>query len=220
MPYKYIVDVDSKSFGEAPSTIMKILQRLTWAGRQAVMDGSFKPFNELLAVGYFEEQRMNVGLPSGPAFSVFALTSRALTKQFHDDGEKGLGPTVATYSLGADANMSFRMKRVYHTGFSRAGVFRGDEAPLLGCANYAERFELYNDGEELLTTDPERWDKLMDKCRRSKNSNAPPAVSLTLRHGDFLVMHGADIQKYYEVRSPCLLFPSCPVTVINNEADG
>ncbi|KAL8276751.1 hypothetical protein RQP46_010860 [Phenoliferia psychrophenolica] len=29
---------------------------------------------------------------------------------FHDDGERGLGPVVATLSLGGDATLSFRKK--------------------------------------------------------------------------------------------------------------
>ena len=62
MPYKYIVSVDSKSFSEAHPTIMKVLHRLSWAAQQVVHDGSFTEFNELLAVGYFEDQRMNVSL--------------------------------------------------------------------------------------------------------------------------------------------------------------
>lgn len=30
---------------------------------------------------------------------------------YHDDGEQGLGPIVATLSLGADATMCFRQKQ-------------------------------------------------------------------------------------------------------------
>lgn len=30
---------------------------------------------------------------------------------YHDDGEQGLGPIVASLSLGADATMSFRLKQ-------------------------------------------------------------------------------------------------------------
>ena len=62
MPYKYIVSVDSKSFSEAHPTIMNVLHRLSWAAQKVVHDGSFTEFNELLAVGYFEDQRMNVSL--------------------------------------------------------------------------------------------------------------------------------------------------------------
>ena len=59
-PYKYIVKLDSTPFGKAPAVVLEVLQRLTWAGKQAVLDGSFQPFNELLAVGYFEKGSMGV----------------------------------------------------------------------------------------------------------------------------------------------------------------
>ncbi|KAI9682656.1 MAG: hypothetical protein M1829_006643 [Trizodia sp. TS-e1964] len=99
MPYKYIVDVESKSFKDAPRTILKALNRLTWAGQMAVTDGSFQKFNELLAVGYFEAQRMG----------------------YHDDGETTLGPTIASLSLGCSAKMYLRMKSKYYLAGSERG---------------------------------------------------------------------------------------------------
>ncbi len=64
MPYKYIVAVDSKPFSEAPDLILNVLHRLQWAAGQthAADDGSFTGFNELLAVGYLEEQKMGVSI--------------------------------------------------------------------------------------------------------------------------------------------------------------
>lgn len=60
MPYKYVVDVNSKPFCEAPQPIISALHRLSWAGQTTVTDGTFKPFNELLTLGYFEEQKIGV----------------------------------------------------------------------------------------------------------------------------------------------------------------
>lgn len=60
MPYKYVVAVDSKPFKGAPKVIMDGLNRLTWAGNHTVGAESFLPFNELLALGYFEEQAIGV----------------------------------------------------------------------------------------------------------------------------------------------------------------
>lgn len=60
MPYKYIAQQHSKSFGEAPETVLNALHRLSWAGDRTVKDHSFQKFNELLMVGYFEEQKMSV----------------------------------------------------------------------------------------------------------------------------------------------------------------
>ncbi|KAL3418928.1 hypothetical protein PVAG01_09149 [Phlyctema vagabunda] len=90
-PYKFGVSVLSKGFDAAPPVILKALQRLTWAGQQALGENmeKFHPFNELLSIGYFEDTKIS----------------------WHDDGEKELGPTVATLSLGADATMSFRPKK-------------------------------------------------------------------------------------------------------------
>ncbi|KAI9756288.1 MAG: hypothetical protein M1815_003872 [Lichina confinis] len=173
MPYKYIVSVDSKSFSEAHPTIMNVLHRLSWAAQKVVHDGSFTEFNELLAVGYFEDQRMN----------------------YHDDGEYGLGPTVATMSLGGDAVMSFRMKRTHYTGFSKSGVFKGDGAPVRGCLNYETRKTLYEAGDSLSAQ--EREEKI-NELRGGRQGNANPAVTLQLKHGDMVIMHGANIQKYYE----------------------
>jgi hypothetical protein len=58
VPYKYTVKTDNISFSQAPSTIMRALQRMTWAGEYV---GAEAPkFNELLAVGYFRTQSMSV----------------------------------------------------------------------------------------------------------------------------------------------------------------
>jgi hypothetical protein len=60
MPYKYVIDVDSKSFTDAPKAIHHARARLNWAGAYVVKDGSFRKFNELLTLGYFEKQKINV----------------------------------------------------------------------------------------------------------------------------------------------------------------
>jgi hypothetical protein len=61
MPYKFIVAVDSKPFKGAPQVILDGLSKLTWAGKHTVCEREFLPFNELLALGYFEEQSIGVG---------------------------------------------------------------------------------------------------------------------------------------------------------------
>ncbi|KAI1343572.1 hypothetical protein F5Y15DRAFT_412357 [Xylariaceae sp. FL0016] len=105
--YKYGVVVDTSSgFAEAPEAILEALSRLTWAGRTAIDIGTkqfqeqdvsidkvsapneFKEFNEQLVLGYFEGSHIS----------------------YHDDGEKELGPTVATLSLGSPSTMYFRPK--------------------------------------------------------------------------------------------------------------
>ncbi|KAF7862641.1 hypothetical protein EAF04_007514 [Stromatinia cepivora] len=90
-PYKFLVAHEANSFEDAPAPILKAMQRMTWAGKQAFAgkdDTEFTPFNEILCLGYFEN--MHIG--------------------YHDDGEDTLGETVATLSLGASSTMCFRPK--------------------------------------------------------------------------------------------------------------
>jgi hypothetical protein len=62
MPYKYIVAQSSDAFENAPPVIMKALALLKWAGEQSISDGSQKPFNELLVLGYMESGAIGVCL--------------------------------------------------------------------------------------------------------------------------------------------------------------
>ncbi|KAI1361897.1 hypothetical protein F5Y08DRAFT_355731 [Xylaria arbuscula] len=105
--YKFgVVVKTSESFSSAPPPVMRALGRLTWTGKTAVelssayalahglsvdsvsMPTNFVDFNEQLILGYFENSKIS----------------------FHDDGEKELGPTVATLSLGSPSIMNFRGK--------------------------------------------------------------------------------------------------------------
>lgn len=60
MPYKYVVAVKSKGFSEAPPVMMNVLNRLSWAGKRVVNDGTYQQFNELLCLGYMEKQSIKV----------------------------------------------------------------------------------------------------------------------------------------------------------------
>ena len=86
MPYKYVVEVDSKSFGGAPQPILDALQRLTWAGKRTVGDGTFREFNELLAVGYFEEGKMDVSSTEPLTFYFFHAESSVIVSRRRREG--------------------------------------------------------------------------------------------------------------------------------------
>ncbi|KAI9676062.1 MAG: hypothetical protein M1817_000805 [Caeruleum heppii] len=180
MPYKYVVEVASKPFSEAPNVLVQALHRIIWAGEKSVNDGSFDDakFNEMLTVGYFEGQKMD----------------------YHDDGEADLGPTIATLSLGCPASMTLRMKYAPHFGVSKQGNPYNDP-PLPGCADYENRRRHHslsagrpsspdNRRGGLLPTDP--------NLHTPRKGNPPVLLSLQLNHGDMVCMHGAGIQKYYE----------------------
>ncbi|WVR03962.1 hypothetical protein IAU60_000961 [Kwoniella sp. DSM 27419] len=85
--YKYIVDTMSFPFDASPSCILEALAVITDTVDMVL--GERVGFNEILSVMYREGQKMS----------------------WHDDGEEGLGPVVASLSLGSEAIMSFRAKQ-------------------------------------------------------------------------------------------------------------
>ncbi|SPQ19543.1 747741fe-b9b0-4527-9d33-d1795b9f6765 [Thermothielavioides terrestris] len=110
--YKFGVTVQSRGFSQAPDVILRALHRLIWAKTVAVAASNAfirtldrgtrgqdslvtnaRDFNELLALGYMEDDKIN----------------------YHDDGEEELGPVIAALSLGSPSTMRFRPKR--GTGF-------------------------------------------------------------------------------------------------------
>ena len=115
--------MDSVGFEDAPDTILKGLAQLDWAQSLGIthlskfiqefstdysdtsMSLKSERFNELLALGYFQGSKIN----------------------YHDDGEKELGPTVATLSLGSPAVMRFRPKR--RTKLGQAGSGKTGDKP-------------------------------------------------------------------------------------------
>jgi alkylated DNA repair dioxygenase AlkB len=105
-------------------------------------------------------------------------SSCANSKQYHDDGEKTLGPTVATLSLGANATMNFRPKKKTHIP-----SFEGGNISVRGR------------GKSTLS-------KFGSKDKKDKSS----VLSINLEHGDIVIMHGREIQQLFEVCSPfCLV---------------
>ncbi|KAJ5573562.1 uncharacterized protein N7459_007989 [Penicillium hispanicum] len=180
MPYKYVVAVDSKGFNEAPPEILSALGRLSWATQQAASGTGheYLPPNELLAIGYFEDMKMG----------------------YHDDGEFSLGPTIATFSLGGRAIMTIRMKYKYYHGYTRAKKYLEDDPVLPGCKFESERRELkaaFKNGTITEKVYHERRADLL-KMGDTKGGEAPPIIKLGVHHGDFVVMHGENLQKYYE----------------------
>ncbi|KAL1633572.1 hypothetical protein SLS58_011024 [Diplodia intermedia] len=197
MPYKFIASTASRPFSAAARPITATRSRLNWAARHCVgHDVHDKEFNELLALGYFERQKID----------------------YHDDGERGLGPTIATLSVGAPAVMNIRMKAKHYHGMSKGGAYV-NAAPMPGCEKYEERRVAHAELDRLKKLKEEKlkegkpkqrksvgevdaYDKMLKTLPRQLGlntaKNAKDAVTLHLRHGDIVVMHGAKIQEYYE----------------------
>jgi hypothetical protein len=197
MPYKFIAATSSASFDGAARPIGDSRSRLNWAaklalaqyrGKESIDDAineewKEKEFNEVLALGYLEEQRIN----------------------YHDDGETGLGPTIATLSLGAPGIMKIRMKAKHFAGVSSTGILT-DAPPIPGCDQYAARLAKQSSLEALKATDKNGAYKVAAKKVAQdlglSNPNGKKAGSdvldMLVGHGDIVIMHGADLQKYYE----------------------
>lgn len=127
------------------------------------------------------------------------MNVRKLTiREYHDDGEMGLGPTIATFSAGAPSKMMLRLKTRWFTG-ERGGYIL--EEPVPGSNQYALRLALHRQMLSLPIEDRKRFADAMirqhklDKC---KKRNADPCITLHLNHGDMVIMHGAALQKYFE----------------------
>ncbi|KAH2927129.1 hypothetical protein KXW15_001781 [Aspergillus fumigatus] len=126
------------------------------------------------------------------------LTAHFAVNYYHDDGESSLGPTIATLSLGAKSVMSIRMKYKYYNGLSKTKTLLKDDPVLVGCRMEAERRSLKGqlaNGEIDRTT----YDSLRRKTlQKGKCGEAPIEIKMELNHGDLVVMHGENLQKYYE----------------------
>lgn len=146
------------------------------------MQGSSHPleFNEVLALGYFELQKI----------------------KYHDDGETGLGPTIATLSLGAPGTMRIRMKARHYNFVSSATGEYDHEPPLPGCSQYEARLALQPELDALKLSDPIAYRARLKTVRKELalkySGQAKEVLKMELGHGDIVVMHGADVQKYYE----------------------
>jgi hypothetical protein len=206
MPYKFVAAAETRPFPTNPKhTINAAREQLDWAARylfsslpdapdggsSLASSSSFAaadtgtssqipPFNELLALGYFESQRIS----------------------YHDDGESGLGPTIATLSLGAPGVMRIRLKAKHHTGVSKSGILI-DTPPLPGSLSYAARAKLIPQLQELKgKVSPARYLERLRAAPKElglvKGKKATEALALLLGHGDVVLMHGEDVQRYFE----------------------
>ncbi|WVQ79028.1 hypothetical protein IAT38_001120 [Cryptococcus sp. DSM 104549] len=133
-PYKYIVNTLSVPFEDSPACVTDALEHITTQVDHIL--NKRIPFNEILSVMYREGQKMS----------------------WHDDGEAGLGPVVASLSLGSPAVMSFRAKSARQD--LNTTFYKGESAA-------------------------------------TSRSTPPVALSITLSHGDIMIMQGSEVQKRY-----------------------
>ena len=95
--------------------------------------------------------------------------------------------------------MKIRMKDEFFTGVSKGGHY-DPEAPILpGCLEpeYRHQLNLTFAGQSTVRKDHLDIKELRTRLRTQKR-HCKPMIEMILNHGDMVVMHGADIQKYYE----------------------
>lgn len=126
----------------------------------------------------------------------------ANTVQYHDDGEDELGPTIATMSIGGEADMTIRMKEKYYSAKSKDNKPYDPDAPIIqGCQLYQERLELnalHKNGRSDKVLRAKEAD-LQREAQKIGRHSPPVVLNMKLHHGDMVVMHGREIQKYFEV---------------------
>lgn len=95
--------------------------------------------------------------------------------------------------------MRWRLKKKFYTGFTNKDRTIYDPTiPIVeGCYNAELRREINAKASIMdkaaLT---EHAKKTLSGCR----GDPPVVLTMKLRHGDFMVMHGAEMQKYFEVK--------------------
>lgn len=93
--------------------------------------------------------------------------------------------------------MHFRMKERYYKGLTKSNKYNPTEPVLNGCALEGDRITLNALHGTISDEEFESRRVLMYKNKSLKGHKA--FLSLKLVHGDMVVMHGGEIQKYYEV---------------------
>lgn len=221
MPYKFIASGDSRSFEDAPAAIRAAWSRLNFAQREFVNEpAGYQDFNEELVFAYMQGQNI----------------------KYHDDGERGLGPRIATLSLGAGATMSLRVKAKYYSQVSKTGVFTYEKPlplPVLESSHqgfkpktkgadalkegYAARVAGFEELKKLKdagnTAEFRKRSKELATKLKLRRVQAQPLLSFHLTHGDIVIMEGEDIQKFLEHQvDPCgnLRFALTCRTILEN----
>ncbi|KAF2159366.1 hypothetical protein M409DRAFT_30116 [Zasmidium cellare ATCC 36951] len=211
MPYKFVASGASLPFTSAPWPVRAVRADLNWASQNFLSSEDHVEFNEELIFAYLQGQKI----------------------EYHDDGEEGLGPRIATMSLGGKAKMMLRMKQKHFTGCSKTGILTPDR-PLPGGYKHSEFYEkrlaAWNEIEALKDTNRSLYDKRRKALPQelglysNKSKLAPDAVTVTLNHGDIVLMEGYEIQQFLEhkvVPEGCLRFAlTCRVVLPEHLKEG
>lgn len=203
MPYKFVASGASLPFKASPWPVRAARADLNWASKNFLDPAGHEDLNEELIFAYMEGQKL----------------------EYHDDGEEGLGPRIATLSLGGKAKMHLRIKMKHFVGCSKTGIFL-KERPIPGSIAgtidgvalssqemFARRLAAWEELQQL--TDKKEYNKRAKEIPlelglfEKRMKKADDLVTITLNHGDIVLMEGYDIQQRLEHRvvpEQCLRF--------------
>ena len=101
--------------------------------------------------------------------------------------------------------MTMRLKKRHFIGATRPEAYDA-KAPVLPGAWMAEERKALNEKAVNMTEDETikaatrmYAKQLKNGAGKKKTNECPPLINMHLAHGDMVVMHGAEMQKYYEV---------------------
>lgn len=204
MPYKFVAVGSSLPFTDSPWPVRTCRADLNWASQTFLDSQDHMDFNEELIFAYLEGQKI----------------------EYHDDGESGLGPRIATLSLGGKAKMHLRMKMKHYTGCSKTGIFTAEKPmphSIDGPEMYQKRLAAWNELQTLKATDKPAYERRRKELPKElglfskRMKKAEDLVTVTLNHGDIVLMEGYEIQQYLEhkvVPEQCLRFALTCRTVL------
>ena len=98
--------------------------------------------------------------------------------------------------------MTLKMKERYYKGTTKGDRYDPKEPVLPGSALEQERKALNTLHTILTENEFEERRKKMYKDNAKKIGPPPVILTMALAHGDIIIMHGAEMQKYFAVRKP------------------
>ena len=99
--------------------------------------------------------------------------------------------------------MCLRMKATHYWGISKSGIYDPRAPVLPGCYKEHERRALNAKYGRISATAFEKEKKAIYGEHPRRRLATPNLLTIYLHHGDMVIMHGAEMQKYYEVCFNC-----------------
>lgn len=198
--YKLAIDVRQDTpFRDAPKILPMARDAANKLCRQYQSEEGTEDFNQCYVAAYFADNAMH----------------------FHSDGEKGLGSVIATWTLGGDGEMLIAPNDHQFFGWEGSKPLQNDLL-LPGIRAEPERRRLKADldrrleavkgaaqkEEEVRGVYRRRFREVVKEWEGKGSAGARPAplLKLPLTHGSVVVMHGKNMQNYYQhevsVKSP------------------